>query len=105
MLDKKRTKQRRELPPLLVTIDEVEELLSYSQRSIDRLKNSGGIPAPIMLNGSKRWRYYELKAWIRAGCPPRAEWDAVGWKRVATPSDAPAINGHDAVPGGAYGDY
>ncbi len=62
---------------LLVGAAEVGRLLGLSGRTIWR-KNAGRqIPGPVRVGGTPRWNVEELKAWIRAGCPRRDQWEAV----------------------------
>jgi predicted DNA-binding transcriptional regulator AlpA len=37
----------------------------------------GKTPRPIRIGRIPFWRYDELKAWVAAGCPDRATWDAI----------------------------
>ncbi|CAN5218557.1 hypothetical protein BH11PLA2_BH11PLA2_02850 [soil metagenome] len=47
----------------------------------DRLTAAGLTPAPVKLGGSVLWCSDELAAWVRHGCPPRAEWAAL-WPAI-----------------------
>lgn len=38
---------------------------------------SAQVPRPVKIGGLSRWRKGELAAWIDAGCPARAKWDAM----------------------------
>lgn len=69
------------LTPLLVAIDEVAALLARSVPSLHRDDAAGRLPAALRIGGSKRWRYSEIVAWVEAGCPSRAEWQARNGKR------------------------
>jgi len=50
--------------------------LSVSKRQIFRLNSSGKIPAPIRIGGAVRWSEQEISAWLAAGAPDRAIWEA-----------------------------
>lgn len=57
-------------------------LLGISLRHLRALDASGRLPRPIRLGRAVRWNLAELRAWLDAGCPPRAEWEASGtWPR------------------------
>jgi predicted DNA-binding transcriptional regulator AlpA len=42
----------------------------------DRLVSAGKTPRPLRLGKVLVWRVNELAAWVEAGCPDRAEWEA-----------------------------
>ncbi len=54
---------------LLITVDELGDVLGISVRSVWRLLSAHRIPEPIRLAGSVRWRRSEVQAWVDAGCP------------------------------------
>ena len=49
--------------------------LKVSTRQIHRMNRSALIPAPLLLGGCTRWSVIEVAAWLRAGSPPRNEWE------------------------------
>lgn len=55
---------------------EVAGLLGVSLRHLRALDASGRLPRPVRLGRAVRWNRAELAAWLDAGCPPRAEWQA-----------------------------
>lgn len=63
----------------LVTTKDLAAMLSVSKPTIHRMIASGKLgPRPLRLGGrAVRWRESEIIAWIRAGCPGRAQWDAM----------------------------
>ena len=54
--------------PLLITVDELAELLSVSTRTVWRRLSSGEIIEPIRIGSSVRWRLAEVKTCIEHGC-------------------------------------
>lgn len=62
--------------PLLIDIKELAVLLRRSEASLERDQAAGRLPRPVRLGGSRRWRRTEVEAWVAAGCPPLATWDA-----------------------------
>jgi predicted DNA-binding transcriptional regulator AlpA len=66
-----------ELPPLLVDITGLSELLQRSVASLYRDDAAGRLPAGLKLGASKRWRYSEILAWVDAGMPDRRTWEAM----------------------------
>ena len=58
----------RELKVLL-TADELAELLQISPRSIWRLLSKGELLPPIRFGGTTRWRVQDVEEWIELGCP------------------------------------
>ena len=61
---------------LLVGTDEAARLLGMSRRSFERIDSNGKLgPLPIkVLGGRPLWSVEELRAWVRAGCSTRAQW-------------------------------
>lgn len=66
------------LPPrrMLIGRNEVAAMLGVSQRTIDAWRQSGRIPAPVIVEENQsgqsrivRWSVPELERWIAAGCP------------------------------------
>lgn len=67
---------------LMVGKAECAALLNVSERTIDRLDAAEKIPAPDrVLTADPRWSVAELKAWVDADRPPRAEWDKIRRRR------------------------
>ena len=54
---------------LLLTAEQVGQLLGCSWRTVYRLRDAGRIPPPVKLNGMVRWSRKEVEAWIDEGCP------------------------------------
>jgi predicted DNA-binding transcriptional regulator AlpA len=75
-----------ELPPLLVDITSLSELLQRSVASLYRDDAAGRLPAGLKIGASKRWRYAEIVAWAEAGAPCRREWEA---RRAASANGRP----------------
>lgn len=58
---------------LLMTAEEIAELLRLSVRSVWRLRSAGGIPKPLRIGSATiRWRRNEIMEWVKAGCPSLA---------------------------------
>jgi predicted DNA-binding transcriptional regulator AlpA len=66
----------RSIAPLCVDASGLAFLLDVSPRQIYRLRDSGKLPAPILLGGCVRWPVREIEMWISAGAPNRREWEA-----------------------------
>jgi excisionase family DNA binding protein len=63
--------------PALMTAAEVAAALNSSERNVRRLNSAGHLPRPIKIGRLVRWRPDELRAWIDAGSPDRATWEAI----------------------------
>ncbi|MEQ9379334.1 MAG: helix-turn-helix domain-containing protein [Pirellulales bacterium] len=62
--------------PMLLNASHAAQFCGVSQRTWRRWDASGAMPQAITVGfSSKRWRRFELEAWIEAGCPPRVEWE------------------------------
>ncbi len=55
--------------PLLLTIEEVSQLIGLSVRQIHRLKSLGGFPKEVRIGGSVRFRRQDIEEWVADGCP------------------------------------
>ena len=63
--------------PLLLSAPEAAALCSVSPATWHRWQSAGCCPAPVRPSpGCVRWRSEELREWVRAGCPSRAEFEA-----------------------------
>ena len=62
---------------LLLRAEDAAALCSMSVRTWRTWGTIGKIPRPIHIGRIPFWRYDELKAWVAAGCPNRATWDAM----------------------------
>ncbi|MCH8854107.1 MAG: helix-turn-helix domain-containing protein [Planctomycetes bacterium] len=62
-------------PSLLLSAKSLARELDVSERTIRKLNSAGKIPKPLKLQGSVRWSYDELRAWIAAGSPARDVWE------------------------------
>ncbi len=62
--------------PLLVTARQAAALCGKSLRTWRTWDAAGWIPRPVRIGRSTLWRADELRQWVAAGCPRRAEWEA-----------------------------
>ena len=69
-------KRRRKFSPLVVDAKRLAKLLDSGVRSIRTWDAAGKLPAPIRIGGRVVWRVQEIRAWLEAGAPNRAEWEA-----------------------------
>jgi len=61
---------------LLITARVACSMCGKSLRTWRTWDSAGLIPQPVRIGRSTLWRVEELKAWVAAGCPRRAEWEA-----------------------------
>jgi predicted DNA-binding transcriptional regulator AlpA len=72
----------------------VAELLRFSVSALRREIRAGNIPAPGRIGRNLRWRRKELVAWIEAGYPDRATWEALRAILFPAARESPlAVNG------------
>lgn len=57
--------------PVLLTVQQVAQLLNCSTRHVYRLADRSAMPQPVRLGMLVRWRRDEIEQWITAGCPSR----------------------------------
>ncbi len=78
-MENDRNKKKRKIPPrvapLLLNIKAMGAALSLSPAGLYRMSSAGELgPMPIKFGRRRLWRYEELAAWVRAGCPRRELW-------------------------------
>ncbi len=61
--------------PLLMAANALAAKLGVSRQTLDAKRRLGLLPDPVDFAGPK-WRATEILEWIKAGCPPKAEWEA-----------------------------
>lgn len=66
------------MEPLLLGRVELAAALGIGPATLDRLDQLGKLPRALPLcRGRKLWSRDEIVAWISAGTPARAEWEAM----------------------------
>lgn len=73
---RKAARKRPKLSPLVVDANGVALLLDCGVRTVRTRDTDGTLPAPLRIGGRVVWRTAELRAWLNAGAPDRAEWEA-----------------------------
>jgi predicted DNA-binding transcriptional regulator AlpA len=68
-------------PKLMLRRPEAAAACGKGTSTWDRMTAAGLNPAPIKLLGTVLWSAEELAAWVRHGCPPRAEWEPL-WREI-----------------------
>lgn len=61
---------------LLLTAKQAASVCGKSLRTWRIWDAAGWIPRPVRIGRSTLWRADELRDWVAAGCPRRAEWEA-----------------------------
>jgi predicted DNA-binding transcriptional regulator AlpA len=64
-----------EPPRLLITAKEAADSCGKSVRTWREWDSLGFVPAPVRIGRSTLWSILELKRWIAANCPRRAQWE------------------------------
>jgi predicted DNA-binding transcriptional regulator AlpA len=64
------------LAPLLLTARQAATMCGKSLRTWRTWDSAGWIPRPVRIGRSTLWRAEELREWVDAGCPRRADWEA-----------------------------
>jgi excisionase family DNA binding protein len=62
---------------LALSAEEVAQALGISRAHVFRLASSGRLPSSFRLGRAVRWDKATLEAWLAAGAPPRARWEAM----------------------------
>jgi len=74
-------------PPDVLAVDVAgaAKLLGISQSHVFAMRRAGKFgPVPVRMGRCCRYRVAELTAWVNAGCPARARWQAIGGQRGAS---------------------
>jgi predicted DNA-binding transcriptional regulator AlpA len=66
----------QEPSPLLLSARRAASICGKSLRTWRTWDAAGWIPRPVRIGRSTLWRADELREWVAAGCPRRAEWEA-----------------------------
>lgn len=61
---------------LLISAKQAAAMCGKSLRTWRTWDAAGWIPRPVRIGKSTLWGVDELRAWVAAGCPRRAEWEA-----------------------------
>ncbi len=64
------------LSPLVVDANGVARLLDCGVHTVRAHDTAGKLPAPLRIGGRVVWRAAEIRAWVNAGAPDRAVWEA-----------------------------
>ena len=65
------------IDPLMLSDRQAARLCGISRSQLHNLRASGKFPQPVKLGRCTRWNRRELEAWLAAGAPPLARWEAV----------------------------
>ena len=71
------SKKRRRGSALAVDAKKLAAMLTASVRTIRTWDAAGKLPAAVKVGGRTLWYLPEIQAWLRAGAPDRAAWDAI----------------------------
>ncbi len=63
--------------PLALSGRQLAEKLGVSLRHVRRGDAAGWLPRPIRIGRSVRWPVEEIHAWMKAGAPPRRQWEHI----------------------------
>ena len=69
--------QQTNIEPLLLSAVEAARLLGVSRSKFYSMHAAGLVPLPVFLGGCVRWPVDELRAWVKAGCVSREQWQAM----------------------------
>lgn len=69
--------QQTTIEPLLLSAVEAARLLGISRSKLYSMHSAGLLPLPVFLGGCVRWSVDELRAWVKAGCVSREQWQAM----------------------------
>jgi predicted DNA-binding transcriptional regulator AlpA len=61
--------------PFVVDAKGLSARLGCSVRTIRKLDAAGQLPKPFRVAGRVLWDLHEIRLWVAARCPTRAEWE------------------------------
>jgi predicted DNA-binding transcriptional regulator AlpA len=76
LLNTLRSNDQAHLDTLLVSARQAAAMCGKSLRTWRTWDAARWIPRPVRIARSTLWRAAELREWVGAGCPRRAEWEA-----------------------------
>ena len=59
----------RHVEPMLISVEELSQIMQVSVRTLWRLRSAGRLIEPIRIGRNTRWRLDEVRRWIDEGCP------------------------------------
>ena len=62
--------------PLTVDAAALAPMLSIGLRTLRTWDAAGRLPRPVRVGGKVLWQLSEIRDWLEAGAPNRAEWEA-----------------------------
>ena len=68
---------------LLVTAKQAARMCGRSLRTWRAWDSAGWIPQPVRIGRATLWRADELRTWVEAGCPRRADWEAIRAREIS----------------------
>lgn len=71
------THESRASERLVLTAEELADLLGISRAHLFRLHSRGLVPRPLRLGRSLRWDRATIVRWLAAGAPPRERWESM----------------------------
>ena len=60
----------------LLRVRDVAAQLKVSQRQVWKMHSAGGLPEPVRIGRSVRWRVDDIDRWVQLGCPRRERFEA-----------------------------
>ena len=84
----RRRDRRHKYPPLAVDATGVARLLSLGKRTVVAYDQAGKLSAAVRVGHRKLWVVAELRRWLAAGAPDRAEWEVIKAARTPGPRAA-----------------
>jgi predicted DNA-binding transcriptional regulator AlpA len=69
--------------PKMLGIEALAKRLDVTERHLYKMRKSGLTPKEVDVGGCVRWDQEVIEAWIKAGCPSRAECEAGRTKEPA----------------------
>jgi len=63
--------------PRLITKNQLAAMMNVCTRTIARMKASGELILSLKVREKEVWDRYEFEAWVEAGCPVLAKWEAM----------------------------
>lgn len=70
-------KEPQVIEPLVIDAKRLAKLLCGGLKTIRTWDAAGKLPAPLRIGGRVLWRVDEINAWLEAGAPNRATWEAM----------------------------
>lgn len=71
------TPPAHEIQRLTARVADAARMLNVTEGRVRQMNLGGLMPRPVVISKALTWGVEELRVWLRAGAPPRSEWERI----------------------------